>query len=66
MDQDTARRYSLSFSAMAHNVLNNVSLAPPSGVLSSNLFGKSTALAGGFFGSASANRSIDLQVSFYC
>jgi hypothetical protein len=64
MDQDTARRYSLSFSAMAHNVLNNVSLAPPSGVLSSNLFGKSTALAGGFFGSASANRSIDLQVSF--
>jgi hypothetical protein len=50
-DQATsARRYSLSFAAMARNVLNNVNLAPP--------------VAGGFFGSAASNRSIDLQVSF--
>jgi hypothetical protein len=64
LDQDTARRYSLSFSAMARNVLNNVNLAPPNSVLGSSLFGKSTALAGGFFGSAASNRSIDFQVSF--
>jgi hypothetical protein len=64
LDQDTARRYSLSFSAMARNVLNNVNLAAPNSVLSSSLFGKSTALAGGFFGSAASNRSIDFQVSF--
>jgi outer membrane receptor for ferrienterochelin and colicin len=64
MDQAATRRYSLNFSAMAHNVLNNVNLAQPVGVLQSPLFGKSNALAGGFFGSAASNRSIDLQVSF--
>ena len=64
LDQDVARRYSLNFSVMAHNLFNNVNLATPSGVLSSTRFGKSTALAGGFFGSAAANRSIDMQVSF--
>ncbi len=64
LDQATARRYSLSFSAMAHNALNHVNMASPSGVLSSTNFGKSTALAGGFFGSQAANRSIDFQMSF--
>lgn len=64
LDQAVARRYSLNFSAMARNVLNNVSLAQPVGVLDSPLFGRSTALAGGFFSSAASNRSIDLQVSF--
>jgi hypothetical protein len=64
LDQAVARRYSLNFSAMARNVFNNVSLAPPDGVLDSPLFGKSTALAGGFFSSAASNRSVDLQVSF--
>ncbi|MDR3792804.1 MAG: TonB-dependent receptor [Terracidiphilus sp.] len=64
LDQDTARRYSLNFSAMARNVFNDVNMAAPNGVLSSSLFGKSTSLAGGFFGSAAANRTIDFQVSF--
>jgi hypothetical protein len=64
MDQATARRYSLNFAVMAHNVLNNVNMAAPNGVLSSSLFGKSTSLAGGFFSSAASNRSIDMQVSF--
>ena len=64
LDQAVARRYSLNFSAQARNVLNNVSLAQPGGVLDSQLFGKSTALAGGFFSSAASNRSVDLQVSF--
>jgi hypothetical protein len=62
--QNLKSRYSLNFSVMARNVLNNVNLANPVSVLQSSLFGKSNALAGGFFSSAAANRSIDLQVSF--
>jgi Carboxypeptidase regulatory-like domain len=63
-DQQTTRRYSLNFAAMSRNVFNNVNLAQPVGVLESPLFGKSNALAGGFFSSPASNRSIDLQVSF--
>ena len=63
-DQGSSRRYSLTFAAMAHNVFNAVNLAQPVGVLESPLFGKSTALAGGFFSSPAANRTIDLQMSF--
>jgi hypothetical protein len=64
LDQAATRKYSLNFTAMARNVLNNVNLAQPVGVLESPLFGKSNALSGGFFGSSASNRSIDLQVSF--
>lgn len=64
LDQAVPRRYSLNFAVMARNVLNNVNLAQPVGVLESPLFGKSNALAGGFFSSPASNRSIDLQVSF--
>jgi hypothetical protein len=63
-DQASARKYSLNFSAMGRNILNNVNLAQPVGVLESPLFGKSTALSGGFFSSPASNRSISLQVSF--
>jgi hypothetical protein len=63
-DQAVARRYSLNFSAMGRNIFNNVNLAQPVGVLGSSLFGTSTALSGGFFSSSSANRSIDLQMTF--
>jgi len=63
-DQATARRYSLSFTAMSRNIFNHISLAQPDGVLDSPLFGKSTALSGGFFSSPASNRSVDLQVSF--
>lgn len=63
-DQNTRSRYSLNFAVMARNVLNNVNLATPVSVLQSPLFGKSNALAGGFFSSSTANRSVDLQVSF--
>ena len=35
LDQAVPRRYSLNFAAMARNVLNNVSLAQPVGVLDS-------------------------------
>ena len=64
LDQQAARRYSLNFTVMGRNVFNNVNLAPPVGVLQSPLFGKSNALAGGFFSSPSSNRSVDLQMSF--
>lgn len=64
LDQAVPRRYSLTIATMGRNIFNNVSLAQPVGVLDSPLFGKSTALAGGFFSSAAANRSIDLQMSF--
>jgi hypothetical protein len=58
------QRYSLTFSANARNIFNNVNPAPPIGNLSSKLFGQSTALAGGVFNTQSANRRIDLQVMF--
>jgi Carboxypeptidase regulatory-like domain len=64
LDQVAPRRYSLTFAAMARNVFNNVNLAQPVGVLESPLFGKSNALAGGFFSSPAANRTIDLQMTF--
>ncbi len=64
MAQTSTRRYSLNFTAMARNVFNNVNLAAPVGVMTSQLFGKSNALAGGFFSSPASNRSIDLQMSF--
>ena len=64
LDQVVPRKYSVTFSAMGHNVFNHVNLAAPVGVLNSPLFGTSTALAGGFFSSAASNRSIDVQASF--
>ena len=57
-------RYSLTFSANARNVFNNVNLAPPYGGLNTTFFGRSNSLIGGFFSSAAANRRIDLQASF--
>jgi hypothetical protein len=60
----SSQRYSLTFSANARNIFNDVNPAPPIGNLSSALFGKSTALAGGVFNTQSANRRVDLQVMF--
>jgi hypothetical protein len=58
------RRYSLTFSVNARNVLNHVNLATPIGNLTSPLFGESNALAGGPFSSSASNRRIELQASF--
>jgi hypothetical protein len=60
----SGKKYSLTFSASARNLLNNVNPAPPIGTLTSPLFGQSNALAGGFFANATANRRIDLQLRF--
>jgi hypothetical protein len=60
----TNRRYNLTFSVSARNVLNRVNLAPPIGTLSSPLFGESNSLAGGPYAFGSATRRIDLQALF--
>jgi len=60
----TNRRYSLTFSVAARNIFNNVNLAAPIGNLSSPLFGESNGLAGQPYSSNTANRRIDLQVTF--
>ena len=61
---ETSRKYNLTFSVSARNLLNNVNYAPPIGNLDSPLFGTSNALAGAPFSSGSANRRIDLQMLF--
>jgi hypothetical protein len=63
-DTVTNHRYNLTVGVSAHNAFNRENLAPPVGILSSPLFGVSNALAGGFFGSATANRRIELQCRF--
>jgi Carboxypeptidase regulatory-like domain len=60
----TNRRYSLTFSISARNLLNTFNPGPPVGNLSSPFFGQSINIAGGPFASASANRRVDLQVRF--
>ena len=57
-------RYNLTFSVNARNIFNNVNVSNPIGNLSSPLFGESNSLAGGPFSSSTANRKIDLQLSF--
>jgi hypothetical protein len=64
MGPATTRRYSLTFSVNARNVLNRVNPAPPIGILSSPNFGQSIALAGGAFSSPAANRKIELTALF--
>ena len=60
----TSRRYNLTFSISARNLLNTFNPGPPVGNLSSPFFGQSIALAGGPFSSSSANRRVDLQIRF--
>jgi hypothetical protein len=60
----TNHRYNLTFSVAARNIFNNVNLATPIGNLSSPLFGQSNGLVSGFGSSPTANRRIDLQLSF--
>jgi hypothetical protein len=60
----TNRRYSLTFAVSARNTFNKVNLATPVGDLSSPLFGQSNGIAGGPYGSSTANRRIDLQATF--
>jgi hypothetical protein len=73
---NTGHKYSLSFSAQALNLFNNISYGQPVGVVTPTLdpgtglygpgssFGKSKALAGGIFSSGSAARRIFIQAAF--
>ena len=59
------KRYNLTFSINANNMLNHVNRAAPVGNISSPLFGTSNALGGGFGGGGqAANRRVSLQVQF--
>ncbi len=64
MGNASDRRYNLTFSISARNLLNHVNQGTPVGNLSSPLFGRSNSLAGGPFSTSSANRRVDLQVMF--
>ncbi len=77
MDQEVARKYSLTFSAWATNILNHENLGTPSGAISlspdpltggltpNKNFGTSQTIAGGFFhGPTSGNRTLFLEASF--
>ena len=65
LDQSVARRYNLTLSAWASNLLNHANLGTPNGTLSSGFFGQSQSVAGGFFASPTAgNRNISLQATF--
>jgi hypothetical protein len=64
MSPATSRRYNLTFSVNARNILNRVNAALPVGVLTSPNFGQSANLAGGPFSSQAANRKIELQAMF--
>lgn len=62
----SGRRYNLTLSVSARNLLNTSNFASPSGDLSSPYFGQSRSLAGfGPFGSSTTyNRKIDVQLRF--
>jgi hypothetical protein len=66
LDQGVSRRYSLTLSVWATNVLNHENLGTPNGTLSAtSFFGKSQTLAGGFFASPTAgNRNVSVQATF--
>ena len=65
IDAVVPRKYNLTFTVFAANVLNHQNLGTPNGTLSSQFFGKSQSLAGGFFGPPTAgNRSVFLEASF--
>ncbi len=66
LDQSVPRKYSLTFSLWASNVLNHANFGTPNGDLSvPKFFGRSQSLAGFFFTSPTAgNRDVSLQAAF--
>jgi hypothetical protein len=60
----TDRKYSLSFSAQALNLFNNINYGTPVGTVGSTQFGKSTSLAGGPFSQGPASRRVFIQAIF--
>ena len=62
--KEVQHRYSLDLGVEAQNVFNYVNAARPVGVLTSPLFGKSTALTGVFESSQPGNRILYLELAF--
>jgi hypothetical protein len=60
----TGHRYSLTFSAQALNLFNDIDKGQPNGTITAPNFGKSTNLAGGIFSQGSAARRIFVQAVF--
>ena len=60
----SGRRYTLTLSANARNLLNIVNPGVPNGVVTAKNFGTSTTLAGGGFSGTAYNRQISLQATF--
>jgi hypothetical protein len=60
----TGHKYSLTFSAQALNLFNDIDYGTPGGTLTSPSFNKSTSLAGGIFSTGSAARRIFVQAVF--
>jgi len=61
---NTGHKYSLSFSAQALNLFNDIDRGQPIGTVNSPSFGQSKGLAPGIFSSGSAARRIFLQAAF--
>jgi len=64
---NSGKKYNLTLTVSARNLLNHANYAVPSGDLSSPLFGQYTSLTGGFgpnSASSTYERKIDLQLRF--
>jgi hypothetical protein len=60
----TGHKYSLTFSAQALNLFNDIDKGQPIGTITSKNFGRSTSLAGGIFSQGSAARRVFVQAVF--
>jgi hypothetical protein len=60
----TGHKYSLTFSAQALNLFNDINKGTPNGTITSGQFGQSYNLAGGIFSQGSASRRIFVQAVF--
>jgi hypothetical protein len=60
----TGHKYSLTFSAQALNLFNDIDKGQPNGTITAPNFGQSTSLAGGIFSQGSAARRIFVQAVF--
>jgi hypothetical protein len=59
----SGRKYTVTFSAQALNLFNNIDYGGPNGVIGSRDFLRSTTLAGGMYSTGSAARRIFLQAT---
>ena len=64
--ESTGKKYNVTFSASARNLLNTLNAGNPIGNLTSSLFGRSNALASGFGPDRNSanNRRLELQLRF--